>query len=201
MTVTAQKSDKENPTDKTQDEVLAESDEQPEEAEAETDTEEVLTDPLEILENALIQAQQESADAKQAMLLMQADMENLRKRLVREHEKTRKRTLERFMVDLLPVRDSLERALEATTDQAATVEAIREGKQLIIKMLNKVLADHGLQIIDPAGEAFDPEKHEAMTMLASADHDENTIIDVLEKGYQLHDRLIRPAKVVVSRKP
>ncbi len=199
--MTAQKSDKENPTDKTQDEVLAESDEQPEEAEAETDTEEVLTDPLEILENALIQAQQESADAKQAMLLMQADMENLRKRLVREHEKTRKRTLERFMVDLLPVRDSLERALEATTDQAATVEAIREGKQLIIKMLNKVLADHGLQIIDPAGEAFDPEKHEAMTMLASADHDENTIIDVLEKGYQLHDRLIRSAKVVVSRKP
>lgn len=199
--MTAQKSDKENPTDKTQDEVLAESDEQPEEAEAETDTEEVVTDPLEILENALIQAQQESADAKQAMLLMQADMENLRKRLVREHEKTRKRTLERFMVDLLPVRDSLERALEATTDQAATVEAIREGKQLIIKMLNKVLADHGLQIIDPAGEAFDPEKHEAMTMLASADHDENTIIDVLEKGYQLHDRLIRPAKVVVSRKP
>lgn len=199
--MTAQKSDKENPTDKTQDEVLEESDEQPEEAEVETDSEEVLTDPLEILENALSQAQQESADAKQAMLLMQADMENLRKRLVREHEKTRKRTLERFMVDLLPVRDSLERALEATTDQAATVEAIREGKQLIIKMLNKVLADHGLQIIDPAGEAFDPEKHEAMTMLASADHDENTIIDVLEKGYQLHDRLIRPAKVVVSRKP
>jgi len=63
------------------------------------------------------------------------------------------------------------------------------------------MGDHGLKIIDPTGEAFDPEKHEAMTMLTSDQFDENTVLDVLEKGYQLHDRLIRPAKVVVSRKP
>ena len=159
------------------------------------------TDPITILEDALAAAQQDAADAKQSMLLMQADMENLRKRLVREHEKSRRRTLERFMSDLLPVRDSLERGLEAASDQAATVEALREGKQLIMKMLTKVMGDHGLQTIDPAGEIFDPEKHEAMTMVPSAEHDENTVIDVLEKGYQLHERLIRPAKVVVSRKP
>ena len=72
---------------------------------------------------------------------------------------------------------------------------------MIMKMLTKAMGDHGLQTIDPAGEAFDPEKHEAMTMLPSEEHDENTVIEVLEKGYQLHDRLIRPAKVVVSRKP
>ena len=197
--MTAQKSDKENLADKPEDKVLAESAEQEEEGEIEAEA--VISDPIEVLENELGQAQQESADAKRAMLLMQADMENLRKRLVREHEKARRRTLERFMGDLLPVRDSLERGLEAATDQAVTVEALREGKELIIKMLHKVMADHGLQTIDPAGEAFDPEKHEAMTMLPSADHDENTVIDVLEKGYQLHDRLIRPAKVVVSRKP
>ena len=134
------------------------------------------------------------------MLRMKADMENLRKRLVREHEKSRLRTLERFISDLLPVRDSLERGLEAANDPAATVEALKEGKQLIMKMLTKAMGDHGLKTIDPAGEPFDPEKHEAMTMLTSDQHDENTVIDVVEKGYQLHDRLIRPAKVVVSRK-
>ena len=105
------------------------------------------------------------------------------------------------MRDLLPVRDSLERGLEAADDPAASIEALREGKQLIMKMLVKVMGDHGLETIDPVGEAFDPEKHEAMTMMVSDQHDENTVIDVIEKGYQLHDRLIRPAKVVVSRKP
>jgi len=158
-------------------------------------------DPIEKLESELYKAREEAAEATQDMLRMQADMENLRKRLVREHEKSRLRTLERFMGDLLPVRDSLERGLEAASDPAATVEALTEGKQLIMKMLSKVMGDHGLQTIDPLGEPFDPEKHEAMTMLPSDQHDENTVMDVMEKGYQLHDRLIRPAKVVVSRKP
>ena len=105
------------------------------------------------------------------------------------------------MADLLPVRDSLERGLEAAADPAATVEALKDGKQLIMKMLTKAMGDHGLQTIDPVGEPFNPEKHEAMTMMPSEEHDENTVIEVLEKGYQLHERLIRPAKVVVSRKP
>lgn len=158
-------------------------------------------DPVERLESELHAAQLEAAEARQDMLRMQADMENLRKRLVREHEKSRLRTLERFMSDLLPVRDSLERGLEAANDPAATIEALTEGKQLIMKMLTKAMGDHGLKTIDPTGEAFDPEKHEAMTMLTSDEYDENTVIDVIEKGYQLHDRLIRPAKVVVSKKP
>ena len=157
-------------------------------------------DPVEGLESELQAAQIEAVEARQDMLRMQADMDNLRKRLIREHEKTRLRALERFMVDLLPVRDSLERGLEAASDPAATVEALTEGKQLIMKMLTKAMGDHGLRTIDPAGEAFDPEKHEALTMMTSDQHDENTVIDVIEKGYQLHDRLIRPAKVVVSRK-
>jgi len=199
--VTAKKRDKQHPTDKAGDAALAASEQQGDEAQAAEQTEVDSKDPIEHLKDALSQAQQDAGDAKQAMLLMQADMENLRKRLVREHEKSRRRVLERFMADLLPVRDSLERGLEAAEDQAVTVEALREGKQLIIKMLSKVMGDHGLETIDPAGESFDPEKHEAMTMLPSAQHAENTVIDVLEKGYQLHDRLIRPAKVVVSRKP
>ena len=157
-------------------------------------------DPVEGLESELQAAQIEAVEARQDMLRMQADMDNLRKRLIREHEKTRLRALERFMGDLLPVRDSLERGLEAASDPAATVEALREGKELIMKMLTKAMGDHGLKTIDPVGEAFDPEKHEALTMMTLDQYDENTVIDVIEKGYQLHDRLIRPAKVVVSRK-
>ena len=191
--MTAQKNDNENITDGSEEELLAESTETGDG----TESEQVSDDPVDML----AAAQMEAVEARQDMLRMQADMENLRKRLVREQEKARRRTLERFMSDLLPVRDSLERGLEAALDSTASVEALREGKQLIMKMLTKVMGDHGLQTIDPAGEVFNPEKHEAMTMLPSPDHDENTVIDVLEKGYQLHDRLIRPAKVVVSRKP
>ena len=157
-------------------------------------------EPEETLESELQAAQLEAIEARQDMLRMQADMDNLRKRLIREHEKNRLRTLERFMGDLLPVRDSLERGLEAASDPSATVEALTEGKQLIMKMLTKAMGDHGLKTIDPVGEAFDPEKHEALTMMTLDQYDENTVIDVVEKGYQLHDRLIRPAKVVVSRK-
>lgn len=158
-------------------------------------------DPIEALENELANAQQEAGEARQDMLRMQADMDNLRKRLVREHEKSRRRMLERFMGDLLPVVDSMERGLEAADDPSATVETLKEGKQLIQKMLTKAMADHGLQVIDPLNEPFDPELQEAMAMLPSEEHDENTVIEVLEKGYRLHERLIRPAKVVVSRKP
>ena len=195
--MTAQDNDKQIPTGGSDEEALAESMEQGDEAVNGP----VSDDPVELLEAELQAARIEAVEARQDMLRMQADMENLRKRLIRENEKARRRTLERFMGDLLPVRDSLERGLEAATDSAATVESLREGKQLIMKMLNKAMGDHGLQIIDPVGELFDPEKHEAMTMMPSDQHDENTVIDVLEKGYQLHDRLIRPAKVVVSRKP
>jgi molecular chaperone GrpE len=196
MKVTAENSDNENTIENNEEEVLAGS-----AGLDDAEVEQAPTDPVEILEIALQTAQQEAIEARQDMLRMQADMENLRKRLIRENEKARRRTLERFMSDLLPVRDSLERGLEASNDPAANVESLREGKQLIMKMLNKAMGDHGLQIINPEGEAFNPEQHEAMTMIPSDQHDENTVIDVLEKGYQLHDRLIRPAKVVVSRKP
>ena len=180
-----------------EDEVLETPEEESEDVSEETED----LDPIEALEAELATAQQEAGEARQDMLRMQADMDNLRKRLVREHEKSRRRMLERFMGDLLPVIDSMERGLEAADDPSATVETLKEGKQLIRKMLTKATADHGLQVIDPLNEPFDPEMQEAMAMLPSEDHDENTVIEVLEKGYRLHERLIRPAKVVVSRKP
>ena len=195
--MTVQQNDEENMTQDNEESLTGQAEIAQEEAETESEP----VNPIERLETELHAAQLSAVEARQDMLRMQADMDNLRKRLVREHEKSRLRTLERFMNDLLPVRDSLERGLEAAGDQSATVETLTEGKQLIMKMLTKAMGDHGLKTIDPTGEAFDPEKHEAMTMLTSDQHDENTVIDVIEKGYQLHDRLIRPAKVVVSRKP
>jgi molecular chaperone GrpE len=81
------------------------------------------------------------------------------------------------------------------------VESLREGQELTLKMFTKVLQDHHLEVIDPAGQPFDPEWHEAVTVLPSAEVDENTVLEVLQKGYRLHDRLIRPAMVVVSARP
>ncbi|MDZ4729922.1 MAG: nucleotide exchange factor GrpE, partial [Xanthomonadales bacterium] len=145
-------------------------------------------------------AEQELVQNRDAMLRMQAEMENLRKRLIRDQERSRKFALEGVMKDLLQVRDSLERALEITPDNA-TVESLREGKELTLKLLNKVLGDHGLELIDPQGEAFNPEWHEAVAMLPSADVAENTVLNVMQKGFRLHDRLIRPAMVVVAKSP
>ena len=163
---------------------------------AEHDVEAVDRD-LADLESALNRAEQEAAEQREFMLRMHAEMENLRKRLIRDLEKSRKRALEGFMNDLLPVRDSLEKGLQAAEGEAS-VESLREGKALIMRMLDKVMTDHGLEEIDPVGEAFNPELHEAISMIPSPQHAENTVIDVVQKGYRLNDRLVRPARVVVS---
>lgn len=148
----------------------------------------------------LASLREDLARHKDAMLRMQAEMDNQRKRLQREVEKSRKFALERVMKDLLEVSDTMERGLEVGAE-SATVESLREGQQLTLKMLAKVLADHGLEPVEPQGQPFDPELHEAMAVLPSADVDENTVLEVLQKGFLLHDRLLRPARVVVSRKP
>ena len=151
-------------------------------------------------EDALAAAHEDLAKHRDAMLRMQAEMENLRKRLLRDVERSRKFALERIMKDLLQVRDGMERGLEVA-EESATVESLREGQQLTSRMLAKVMQDHGLEVIDPLGQPFDPEQHEAMTVMPSADVEENTVLEVLQKGFRLHDRLLRPAMVVVSRKP
>ncbi len=173
------------------------------EHDANPETEATLTDEEEVerdmaaLEAALGNAEREAAEQREAMLRMHAEMENLRKRLIRDLEKSRKRALEGFMNDLLPVRDSLEKGLQAAESEAS-VESLREGKALIMRMLDKVMGDHGLEEIDPVGEMFNPELHEAISMIPSPEHAENQVIDVVQKGYRLNERLIRPARVVVS---
>jgi molecular chaperone GrpE len=155
---------------------------------------------LEGMEQAVASAEEELIQHRDAMLRMQAEMENLRKRLIRDQERSRKFALEGVMKDLLQVRDSLERALEVDPVNAS-VESLREGEELTLKLLSKVMADHGLELIDPVGEVFNPEFHEAVAMLPSEDAAENTVLNVMQKGFRLHDRLIRPAMVVVARKP
>lgn len=152
---------------------------------------------LEALQSALNESEESNTQLRESMLRMQAEMENLRKRLMRDLERSRKRALEALMSDLLPVRDSLERGLEMASEDAS-VETLREGNALIIKMLGKAMSDHGLLELDPSGEAFNPEQHEAISLLPSADHDRDTVMDVVQKGYMLNDFLIRPARVVVS---
>lgn len=151
-------------------------------------------------EEALAAVEEDLARHRDAMLRMQAEMENLRKRTLRDAERSRKFALERILKDLLQVRDSMERGLDMA-DGSATVESLIEGEKLTLKMLAKLMQDHGLEVVDPVGEPFDPELHEAMTVMPSGEVPENTVLEVLQKGFKLHDRLIRPARVIVSGKP
>ena len=157
-------------------------------------------DELEELKQALAAAEQEKVLHRDAMLRMQAEMENLRKRLIRDLEKSRRFALQRIMKDLLQVRDSMERGLEADVDSSTTTSLL-EGQALVLKMLAKVMQDHDLELIDPMGEPFNPELHEAVAVQPSEELEENSVMEVLQKGYKLHDRLVRPAMVLVSRKP
>jgi molecular chaperone GrpE len=181
-------------------EVKVNQDADPEKSEPATTAAEASDDELQEMQNSLSTAEQELALHRDAMLRMQAEMDNTRKRLIRDQEKSRKFALERIMKDLLQVRDSMERGLEADAE-SASAETLLEGQALTLKMLTKVMQDHNLELVDPKGEAFNPEFHEAMTVQPSAELEENSVMEVLQKGYKLHDRLVRPAMVVVSRKP
>lgn len=134
------------------------------------------------------------------MLRMQADVENKSKRAQRDVQNARKFALENVASDLLPIADSLEMGLAAAREETASVESIREGSELTLKMLASALEKHNIMAVDPVGEKFDPEFHQAMSMQPAAEGTEpNTVISVMQKGYTLNDRLIRPALVMVAK--
>ena len=147
----------------------------------------------------LEQAQLEAAANHENYLRIAAELENLRKRSARELENARKYGLERLAQALLPVRDSLEAGVAAVDN--VDVEALLEGKRLTLRLLNAALEQAGVAELDPEGEPFDPTRHEAMTMQASATAEPNTVLTVVQKGYSIHDRLLRPARVIVSQAP
>ncbi len=136
------------------------------------------------------------------LLRVKADMENTRRRAKQDVENAHKFALEKFALELLPIKDSLEMGLTATDDIAEGGDAmaqLKEGTALTLKMLAAALEKFGIEAVDPVGDTFDPDKHQAMSMQESAEHKPNTVMAVMQKGYQLNERLLRPAMVVVSK--
>lgn len=155
--------------------------------------------PPEDLESALNEAQDEVNRLRDAALRAHAEMENVRRRAERDVQKAHKFSLERVMIDLLEVVDSMERGLLAADAEQVSVEQLKEGTELTHRLLDKVLAKHGLTEIAPHGETFNPEFHEALSMLPTNEAAPDTVVQVVQKGYLLNDRLIRPARVIVAR--
>ena len=137
-------------------------------------------------------------EMREVLLRERAEIENQRKRLQRDLEQARKFANERLLGELLPVCDSLERGLAVDN---ADVGALREGMDLTLKALLNVAEVNGLKPIDPLGQPFDPERHQAMTMVAAPGKAPNTVVAVMQKGYALNDRLLRPALVAIAKAP
>jgi molecular chaperone GrpE len=127
-------------------------------------------------------------------------MENVRRRSSREVENARKFAVEGLLSDLLPVLDSLEKAVE-TAQNTAGAEAIAEGVELSLKLFSDSLGRFGVEQIDPLGAPFDPQQHEAMAMVPNADAEPNSVMEVMQRGYTLNGRLVRAAKVIVTKAP
>ncbi|GEK46487.1 nucleotide exchange factor GrpE [Bisbaumannia pacifica] len=151
----------------------------------------------EVLAARVEELEQGLAEAKDQALRAAAEAQNVRRRAEQEAEKARKFALEKFVKELLPVVDSLEKALEAMDEEAS--EAHREGVAMTLKMQRDVLTKFGVEMVEPAGEPFDPQVHEAMAMVPNPELEPNTVMDVMQKGYLLNGRLVRPAMVVVSQ--
>ncbi|HSD61015.1 MAG TPA: nucleotide exchange factor GrpE [Burkholderiales bacterium] len=148
-------------------------------------------------EELLKQAQQEAAQAKDAWLRAVAEQDNIRKRAQADVGAAHKFALEGFAGTLLPVKDSLESALAA---ENATQEHLRSGVELTLKLLGQAFEKHRITEINPApGEKFDPHRHQAMCAVDSDAHAPNTVINVMQKGYALNDRVLRPALVTVAK--
>ena len=151
------------------------------------------------LEAAVEAAEARAAEARSDYLRVLAELDNVRKRAVRDIETAHRYGLEKFASELLGVRDSLELGLAAAS--GSTAESLKEGMEATLKLLTKTFEQFGVMEIDPLGSPFDPEWHEAMAMQESAEHPGGTVLAVVQKGYQLNGRLLRPARVIVSREP
>jgi len=133
------------------------------------------------------------------LLLAKAEVENVRRRSEKDVEKAHRFSIEKFAKNMLPVIDSLEMGLLSASDTGGDVSAIKEGMELTHKQLLSALEKSGIQQVDPVGSAFNPEFHQAMSMVPSPDHEPNVVIEVFQKGYTLNSRLLRPAMVIVSQ--
>ena len=173
----------------------------------ETNTEEISTE--EVTDATLVEALKKQVDAEEVatranddLLRVQAEMQNLRRRTEQDIEKAHKYSQEKFSTELLSVMDNLERALAAAANhEDEIVKAIYEGVDLTLKSFTDCFNRFHIEAVDPMGEPFDPQLHQAMTIIENGEVEPNTVIEVMQKGYTLHGRVIRPAMVVVSKEP
>jgi molecular chaperone GrpE len=168
-------------------------------SEQETRSDEAQAAPAEDLTLMLEDARAKADEHWNQLLRANAELDNTRRRARQDVENAHKYALEKFAQELLPVKDSLEMGLAAASGDNEAVQQLREGTELTLKMLNTAMEKFGIAEVDPTGQPFNPELHQAMVMQESAEHPANTVMAVMQKGYQLNERLIRPAMVVVSK--
>lgn len=151
------------------------------------------------LEAALLAKDAEVNEVKDMALRIRAESDNVRRRSEQEMDKARKYALNKFAEELLPVIDNLERAIDMADKNNEATKAMMEGVELTLMTMTSTVGKFGLKVIDPQGEAFNPEFHQAMAMQESADFAPNSVMAVMQKGYELNGRVIRPAMVMVSK--
>ncbi len=151
------------------------------------------------LQKQLAKAESKAAENWDKVLRIQAEMDNLKRRTQKDLDSAHKYGLEKFAKELLSVIDSLELGIQAATSDDPEVLKLKEGSDLTIKQFEAVFAKFNIEAIDPLGQPFNPEFHQAMTMVPAEDAEPNTVINVFQKGYVLNGRLIRPAMVVVAQ--
>ncbi len=156
---------------------------------------------VESLSLQLKEAEDKANDSWDGLLRVKAEMENLRRRSEKDVQGAHKFALEKFSKELLTVMDSLELGLQSFQGKGESVDDLKKGVELTLQQLKAVFEKFKIQPIDPTGERFNPEFHQAMSMQPTADHEPNTVIAVFQKGYLLNERLLRPAMVVVSQQP
>ena len=169
------------------------------EAQSSVDAEQLAAENPDDAEAALARAEALAAENWNKYLRISAELDNVRKRAARDIEKARMYGVEGLAGDLLNVADSLEMALE--TGSHAPAETLLEGGRATLKQLLSALEKHGVNVVSPEGEPFNPEFHEAISMQESATAEPNSVLIVAQRGYQLNGRLLRPARVVVAREP
>ncbi len=143
--------------------------------------------------------QQEVTEVKDKLIRSHADIENLRKRHIKELENAHKYSIEKFASELLAVVDSLEMGVQAAEQEQVDLEKIKEGSELTLKMLKQLFEKFDIEVINPEGQKFNPDYHQAMSMQPVEGYEPNMVVSVMQKGYKIADRLLRPAMVMVSK--
>jgi molecular chaperone GrpE len=185
-------------TEEELDQIIAEA-EKVEEAELNEDAADEQESKIAQLEAALLSSESKVKEQQDSVLRAKAEVENMRRRSEQEIDKARKFALNKFAEGLLPVIDNLERAMQAADAENEVVKPLFEGVELTHKTFVDTVAKFGLKEINPEGEVFNPEFHQAMSIQESPDHDSNMVMFVMQKGYELNGRVVRPAMVMVAK--